>query len=108
MTNAVFMIKKGDTLPSLIAKFDGMPDLTNATIVFNLKNSATGQMAVSRGTATFYGAATDGVGEYDWQPGDTATAGMFEGEFEVTFPSGGVATYPNVGFIPVRINDDLG
>lgn len=36
-----------------------------------------------------------------------AAAGAFEAEFEVTYADGGVQTFPNVGFIPVRIGADV-
>jgi hypothetical protein len=49
----------------------------------------------------------DCSGSTSLQPGDTDTAGLFEGEFEVTFPGGRIKTFPDPGLIPVRITDDI-
>jgi hypothetical protein len=45
--------------------------------------------------------------EYSWQAGDTATAGLFEAEFRVTYAGGRIETFPNDGFIAVRISEDI-
>ena len=34
-------------------------------------------------------------------------ADLFEAEFRVTFADGSIETFPNAGFIPVRINEDV-
>ena len=53
------------------------------------------------------GAAADGVVEYAWAAGDTDTAGTHLAEFQVTFPGGLPATYPNRGYLLVEITADL-
>jgi len=51
--------------------------------------------------------ATDGVLRYDWQAGDTGTAGVYRGEFEMDFGGGDKLTVPNQGFISIRVYEDL-
>jgi hypothetical protein len=45
--------------------------------------------------------------KYAWQAGDTDVADLFEAEFRVTYADGAVETFPNAGFIPVRIGEDV-
>jgi hypothetical protein len=49
----------------------------------------------------------DGTVRYDWQAGDTAPAGRFLAEFEVTYSDGAIETFPNAGALVVRIDPDL-
>ncbi len=44
---------------------------------------------------------------YDWEAADTATAGFFEAEFEVTYADGSIETFPNYGYIGVAISQDI-
>lgn len=44
---------------------------------------------------------------YQWQTGDTATAGRYVGEFEFALP-GGVETAPTGGYLTIDIYPDLG
>lgn len=104
--DGVFM-KQGDTLPVLIAQLvgaDDVPqDLTLATQVkFSMKNKKTGTVVINEADCTIID-ALNGKVRYDWQVGDTASIGQFEGEFEVTFSGGKVATFPNSGNMPVNI-----
>ena len=46
--------------------------------------------------------------KYVWQTGDTDTAGTFQGEFEVTYTSGEIETFPNDGYIGIEVLDDIG
>jgi hypothetical protein len=47
------------------------------------------------------------VVEHRWEPGDTAEAGAFEAEFRVVYADGAIETFPNAGFISVRIGEDV-
>jgi hypothetical protein len=102
-----FYIKRGDTLFFLEYVLDGPTglDLTGAAVLFKMRArngalvfSRAGTVAVATGTPTV---------AYAWQAGDTATAGLFEGEFEITFPGGRIKTFPDPGFIPIRISEDI-
>ena len=44
---------------------------------------------------------------YDWSVGDTAEAGSYQAEFEVTYSDGSMETFPNDGHISVKITDDI-
>jgi len=44
---------------------------------------------------------------YAWQTGDTDTPGTFQGEFEVTYSTGEIETFPNDGFLAIEIIDDI-
>ncbi len=51
--------------------------------------------------------ASTGVVTYTWATGDTATPGVYEGEFQITWEDGGVETIPNEDYITVTVVDDL-
>jgi len=106
MSNA-FFIKRGDRAPSLIYRLSPTIDLTGATVVFNMKTQA-GVAVLTRAAAAIDGNPTLGVLRYDWGPSDTAAVGTYDAEFEVTLPGAIPATFPNYGFITVRIAADLG
>lgn len=80
-------------------------DLTLATAVafyFSFDPDLPG----SNGACTVIDAAT-GVVEYQWQAGDTDTAGQLLGEFKVTWPSGLPQTFPSRRYLHIEIEDDL-
>lgn len=82
------------------------PDLTGATVVFNMVDSD-GSLVINRASVTITDAASGEV-EYDWSSSDTSTAGDYEGEFEVTFDDGEVVSYPNDKNFGITITEDLG
>lgn len=84
-----------------------------ATVLFKMA-------PISGGTLTLAGAATiDQIGagttvggsmgmvHYAWLAADTAAAGLYAGEWEVTFSSGTVETFPTEDPMLIRINEDL-
>lgn len=50
------------------------------------------------------------LGVVTWTPtaGETATAGTFQMEIEITWSDGGIETYPNDGYFTITIFPDLG
>jgi hypothetical protein len=44
---------------------------------------------------------------YEWLAANTDTADEYEGEFQVTYANGKIQTFPNDGYIPVVITDDI-
>jgi len=50
---------------------------------------------------------TKAVIKHTWQTAETATAGVILCEFEATWPGGRKQTFPNNGYIAVRILEDL-
>lgn len=100
--------KKNDLLPpasGTILNADNTPvNLTGCTIKW-LMRDAQHQLKINA-PATITSALT-GAWSYTPVVGDTNTAGAFEAELEVAFPSGKVETFPNRGYITVRIDEDV-
>lgn len=93
-----FTIARNDTSEDLIATLNDSAgtsfNLTGATVVFNMQNINTGAVKVNRAAATVVDATLRKV-KYVWQASNVNTAGDYFGEFEVTFSSGKIATFPN-------------
>lgn len=105
-----FEIKQGDHLPTIrrvLTGGDEVQDLTDAaSIRFLMRAKGSTVLAINQ-TAVFVDRAA-GLAEYPWAPDDTATVGVYEAEFEVTWPGAKVETFPGDGYISLRIWDDLG
>lgn len=101
-------IKRGDTSPSVSATLTGAggtaQNLTGATVRFKMRNRL-GAVVINAVCAIVSAAA--GTVRYDWQPADTAVAGYYEAEFEVTLAGGAIGTFPNAGFHTVEIVPDV-
>ena len=98
----IYDLKQGDTKPSLSAQLlsnGSAVDLTGATVKFHMGTT----VDVS---AVIVDAATGNV-RYDPATAHTVTAGIFKAEFEVTFSDGTIETFPNDGFIYVRITEEV-
>lgn len=105
---ADFIIKRNDTVPTLQLVCErpaGTPkDLTGASARFHLKNSA-GTVIVDQPAAITD--AVNGVVEYAWAPTDTATAGYFQFEVEVTYSGGEIETFPQEGNLVLKVYEDI-
>jgi hypothetical protein len=103
-----FFIKVGDTAPPLeceLTDADGDPvNLTGAVVRFHM--APRGAIAVINRLADII-TPLAGLVRYSWQVGDTALAGFFIGEFEVTFATGAKETFPNDGDIVIRIGSAI-
>ena len=101
-------MKRNDTSPLIAATLTdaaGPIDLSAAAgVQFHLRTAA-GEVVVNA-AATIVDAAAGEV-EYGWQAGDTATAGRFEFEFEITFLDGSILTVPNTGYEQLVIVPDV-
>ncbi len=107
---AEFFTKRNDT-KALTAQFKdttgAVVDITGASVVFTMTGPDNNNTKkVDRGTVTITTASTGKV-SYPWQSGETNQAGLFKGEFEVTYSSGLVETFPAEGAINIRIAGDL-
>ena len=103
-----FSIKKGDTNHVLTTKLcrDGsVIDLTGATVKFYM--SLHGESVLTVDADCNVSDAENGEVEYTWIAADVDTAGLFEGEFVVTFSSGKIETFPNDQFLFIEIVEDL-
>lgn len=50
---------------------------------------------------------TAGMVSYAWLAGNTGLAGLYLGEWEVTFGGGAVETFPNDSYILIRISPEV-
>ena len=101
-----FYIKRGGTSPSLRYALDpATVDLSGASVVFQWRQR--GSATVNSRAATIVTATGTPEVQHNWAAGDTDVAGLYEGEFRVTFAGGAVETFPNAGFIAIRIEEDV-
>lgn len=113
MPTEKFYIKKDDTRPKIRCALTDAEDtevnLGGATVKFVMtpKAEPVGSTPTVDADADVI-TAVDGIVEYEWQTGDTETAGKYRAEWEVTFADGGVETFPNDTYIEVIIKGDLG
>ena len=110
MANPTFFIKRNDDQPTLdVALRDDKNrpvDVTGASVVFHMRNTADDTTKISGASVTVL-AASKGEVRYSWTTTNTNTAGNFEAEFQVSFSDGGVQTFPNDGYIDVIITEDV-
>lgn len=107
-----FVTKRNDTKPIEVGleqqQADGTysaANLTNATVKFLMRDQD-GQEVVN--AAAEIVDDVNGIVRYNFLAADTAVAGYFNAEFQVTFVSGIVETFPFGGYIPIVIVEDLG
>lgn len=101
-----FYLKRGDTRPSIrLALGAGDLDLTGAGVRFQMRPR--GGALILDAPAVIETVTGTPTVRYDWQPADTAVAGLFEAELRVAHGDGGVETFPNSGFVLIRISDDV-
>ena len=107
---STFYIKEGDTSPAIEYALSPTDiTLNGATVVFNMRDRR-GTVKVNRAAATITddGLLTDTPTiQYDWVSADTDTAGTYYAEFEVTYADTTVESFPNSGFITVKIDADI-
>lgn len=102
-----FTIKQNDTSPGLrydLSLFEGQ-ELTNASVQFHMTTVDRETVVVNAAAEVFSDA--DQIIQYNWSPADTAASGVYLAEFQVTFSDGSIETYPNDGYILVKITPDL-
>jgi len=108
-----FTIKQNDTLPTFqvteMAYGDGTPVIfaSGDAAVFNLRiaNDRSADKKVDGGPVELEEGTSNCT--YAWQIGDTDTVGKYVAEVEVTFASGGVATWPNDSHFIVHVTNDV-
>lgn len=108
-----FTIKQGDTLPALTATLtdsrglspfvedDGTTPLTGYSVRCHIVHARTGSVLVDEDADV--DDEEDGDVSYQWQAGDTATAGTYHAEWSVLYASGDTLTFPNNGFNVILI-----
>ena len=105
-----FAIKQNDTAPKLTVTLSdsrGRPRiLTGATIVFHMRLQSDKTVKITSGSATIDDASL-GICHYPFTAANTDTAGIYEGEFQVTYADSTVETFPNNDYIIITITDDV-
>lgn len=105
---STFCIKRGDLLPALIIQLldDGEAfDLAGYTATLKARDQS-GATVIDAAMSIV--AADEGKVSYTWQAGDTDTEGGLDLEVELEHTaSGKIRTFPDDGFIPVVITEDI-
>lgn len=99
-----YYIKAGDTgldLTGIVRDQNGAAkDIAGATVRFHMKTLAGTAKVAAVATNN---QATGGTGAvlYSWAPADIDTPGLYVGEWQITYSSGDVQTFPNdrAGFL---------
>jgi hypothetical protein len=104
-----FYIKQNDTSPALLATLqdaDGNAvNVTGGSIRFHMRQI--GSTAIVVDAAAVIVTPLQGTVRYDWLAADTAEIGSYQAEFEVTYADASIETFPNDGYIRVKIIDDV-
>jgi hypothetical protein len=117
MPDPDFTLRRGDTTSALQATLEnsgGTPvTIKGATVVLKLASVAGGTLSVAAAATVDQVGAGTAVGgsmgqvHYNWAAADVATAGWYAGEWEVTFSSGTIQTFPNTDPFLVQITKDV-
>lgn len=108
--SADFTIKRGDTrtaMEATLKKSTGAPqDLTGCTVRFRMraKNASTNKVD----KIVTISDATNGVVLVPWDTTDIDTADVYDGEFEVLYPTSNVESFPNDKYVSIEILADFG
>jgi hypothetical protein len=93
MPEDAFYIGQNDTASPITRDlkdaFGAPVNLTGASVKFSMRVKPAGTVKVDGEDAFF-------------------TADEYEGEFECTFSDGTIQTFPNRGYIPIIVQDDIG
>lgn len=104
-----YSVKTGDTAPApstILLDGAGNPvPLTGATVRFKARKTPGGTALIDQ-VATVV-TPLEGIVRYDLQAGDTAVAGSYLAEWQVTFGGGQVQTFPGEGYDELLVTTDL-
>ena len=114
MGEAIFFIKRNDTLPALRIKLKDTGCLGKIQ-TFNLSSAtgATFTMVDKSGNYKIFEQPSTitcfsgGTIQYNWQNGDTSENGIFKAEFQISFSGGTIMTVPQIGTINIEIGKNL-
>ena len=106
---ADYIIKKGDTSPTLQATCTDSAgvavNLTGATVRFVMR-ALTATNVTTNAVATIV-TPLSGIVSYAPTAQDTATAGLYQASFLVTFANATTTTFPTIGYIEIVVEEDL-
>lgn len=105
--SGTFNMTRGDTAPRLAYALEPTDiDLTGATVQFSMGQRGAAKV-IDLAAAVIVTETVTPTVAYEWQPGDTDAAGLFEAQFKVTYADGEVQTFPSPGAIAVSIGESL-
>lgn len=104
----MFVIKQNDTLPILEVQ---LLDCNNNPVNLDLCGVRF-HMTDRRGIVKINRQIEikdieQGIVRVVWGEGETSGVGLFKGEIQVNFPNGNISTYPNTGYIDIKIVKEL-
>lgn len=107
---ADFVIKRNDTSPglqdTLLDPAGNVVDISGGSLVrFHMYAQDRTTLVVDASATIVDG--PNGVVRYSWETQDTANAGWYWFEWEVTRPDTTIETYPNSGYKSVKMDPDL-
>lgn len=89
----------GELVPAyrvqLLDGYGNPVDLTGATVKFQFRAKESSTYLIDSSANVTVNIATDGDVQYDWQAGDTATGGIYQARWHVTFSDNSVLIYPS-------------
>ena len=115
LEQGVYHCKAGDTQLAisavLVLALTGLPfsipDGATVVLAYSLRGDGISPRgATARKAAT----VTDnqaGAVQYAWADGDTAVAGIYDAQWELTFETGDTIKFPNQGFFQIVISETL-
>lgn len=106
-----YYIKRGDTDPAFETTLTNGPvplDLSAASSVRLIVKQDGASLPIVDQPMTIVLPATSGVVSYQWQTNDTAVAGRYALEIEITWPGNRRRTVPTPGRDELVIEQDLG
>lgn len=112
-----FYVKQGDTASVISATLtdddDSPVNIQSANIHYSMAPIEGGIPTITLGTAINdqVGDGSDGSRgdvHYPWVPPDTDTPGLYIAEWQVTYASGDIQTFPNGYYSLVRITPEVG
>lgn len=102
---STFVIKRGDTSPSLRYLLPSDLSLAGAQVRFLMRRIDSDTVLDT--PADIESIFEPAIVAHLWAPGQTDKPGRYQAEFEVTYSDGAVETFPNRGFINVIIPEDV-
>lgn len=107
---ADFTIKAGDSQPVLtdtLTYSDGTAvDLTGATLAFVMRAQTAASPLTLTGLAEITGASSGAV-SYTFTAADSGGAGNYMANWAVTFPDGSLMTFPTIGYLSIRVEENI-
>jgi hypothetical protein len=110
MPEPTYVLRRNDagvTIARTLTDEDGDAiSIAGATVRFRMAPIAGGATVVDE-AATIVGDGTGGQVTYTFAAADSATAGRYLAEWQVTFSGGAIQTFPNGGYEDVLVTPDI-